>query len=42
MLLWSGRWPEVLYLLWMTSENQGAVGDIRRDTYSVTPPGLRV
>lgn len=40
-LLWSGRFSRVLYLLWMTSENPGADGDVRRDTDSVTPAGLR-
>lgn len=40
-VLWSGRCSKVLYLLWMTSENAGADGDVRRDTDSVTLPGLR-
>lgn len=40
-LLWSGRFSKVLYLLWMASENPGADGDVRRDTDSVTLPGLR-
>lgn len=29
-------------LLWVTSENPGADGDVRSDTYFLTPLGLRV